>query len=80
MKPSNHRSSNSVIRSSSYVISQCLARAYYKWLRRIGIPQKRETENMKIIEEIKEIHLSVKGIYGYRRMTLNTETSFRKKR
>ncbi|MDT0174370.1 IS3 family transposase, partial [Exiguobacterium sp. BRG2] len=30
--------------------------AYYKWLRRIGIPQTRETENMKIIEEMNEIN------------------------
>ncbi len=76
MKPSNHRSSNSVIRSSSYVTSQVSRAGYYKWLRRIGIPQTRETENMKIIEEMNEIHLSVKGIYGYRRMTLNLKRRF----
>ncbi len=31
---------------------------------------------MKIIEEINQIHLSVKGIYGYRRMTLNLKRRF----
>ncbi|MGE6556760.1 IS3 family transposase [Exiguobacterium artemiae] len=50
--------------------------AYYKWLRRIGIPKAHEAENMKIIEEMNQIHLSVKGIYGYRRMKLNLKRRF----
>lgn len=35
-----------------------------------------ETENIKIIEEVKEIHFTVKGIYGYRGMTLNQKRRF----
>lgn len=31
---------------------------------------------MKIIEEMNEIHLTVNGIYGYRRMTLNLKRRF----
>ncbi|MCY1691970.1 IS3 family transposase [Exiguobacterium sp. SL14] len=50
--------------------------AYYKWLRRIGIPKAHENENMQIIEEMNQIHLAVKGIYGYRRMTLNLKRRF----
>ena len=40
------------------------------------MPKARETENMKIIEEMNEIHLAVNGIYGYRRMTLNLKRRF----
>lgn len=31
---------------------------------------------MKIIEEMNKTHLSVKGIYGYRRMILNLKSRF----
>lgn len=43
--------------------------AYYKWLKRT--PSEREILNEEIIEEIKRFHQKVKGIYGYRRMTMN---------
>lgn len=49
--------------------------AYYKWLKRT--PSKRECQNVMLVEEIKALHEEVKGIYGYRRitMTLNRRLS-----
>ncbi|SJZ60605.1 IS3 family transposase [Garciella nitratireducens] len=43
--------------------------SYYKWLKRQ--PSKREKENTKLSEEIKDLYDKVKGIYGYRRITIN---------
>ncbi|WP_420846151.1 IS3 family transposase [Neobacillus notoginsengisoli] len=42
--------------------------AYYKWLKRT--PSVRERQNEEILEEIKTLHEEVKGIYGYRRITM----------
>ena len=49
--------------------------AYYKWLKRT--PSKRECQNVMLVEEMKALHEEVKGIYGYRRitMTLNRRLS-----
>ncbi|WLR54496.1 IS3 family transposase [Mesobacillus subterraneus] len=56
--------------------------AYYKWLKRT--PSKRECQNVMLVEEMKALHEEVKGIYGYRRitMTLNRRLnkSFNEKR
>ncbi len=40
------------------------------------MPKIRDTEAMKIIEGMNEIHLTMKGIYGYRRMKLNLKRCF----
>ncbi|MBU3134631.1 IS3 family transposase, partial [Clostridium gasigenes] len=47
-----------------------IARAsYYKWLNR---PETlRDRENAIVLDEIIKVYLEVKGIYGYRRITLN---------
>ena len=42
---------------------------YYKWLGRKN--SESDLENYKILKEILNIHNEVKGIYGYRRMTMN---------
>lgn len=42
--------------------------AYYKWLKRS--PSVRERQNEEIIKVLKALHEEVKGIFGYRRMTL----------
>ncbi|MCI0768511.1 IS3 family transposase [Bacillus sp. TL12] len=51
--------------------------AYYKWQNRTF--SNREEENVEIINEIKSIHDEVKGIFGYRRMTLNLNRRFKRK-
>lgn len=43
--------------------------AYYKWLNRT--PSTQELQNNEIIKELKALYEKVKGIYGYRRMTMN---------
>ncbi|OOM70041.1 hypothetical protein CLPUN_53730 [Clostridium puniceum] len=43
--------------------------SYYKWLNYSKDP--REKENLAILDEISKIYNEVKGIYGYRRITLN---------
>ncbi len=43
--------------------------SYYKWTTRT--PSKLEEENKIIIEEMIQLHEKVKGIYGYRRLTMN---------
>lgn len=43
--------------------------SYYKWNNRIENDSDRE--NAKILEEIIRVYTDVKGIYGYRRMTMN---------
>lgn len=42
--------------------------AYYKWVTRK--PSQRDLENEAIIEDIKQVHEQVNGIYGYRRITI----------
>jgi len=42
--------------------------AYYKWLKRT--PSVHERQSEKLIEEIKTLHEEVKGIFGYRRITM----------
>ncbi|CAM3877168.1 hypothetical protein GCM10009865_06370 [Aeromicrobium ponti] len=42
--------------------------SYYKWLKRT--PSVRERQNGELIKEIKILHEEVKGIYGYRRITM----------
>lgn len=42
--------------------------AYYKWLQRT--PTKRDIENEEIVKTLTLLYEQVKGIYGYRRMTL----------
>lgn len=42
----------------------------------MALPKVREAENMKIIEEMNEIHFTMNRIYGYRRMTLNLKRRF----
>lgn len=43
--------------------------SYYKWLNRLDT--KRDKENKVILDEIIKLYSEVKGIYGYRRITLN---------
>lgn len=43
--------------------------SYYKWLNKID--SKRDIENKRIVDQIIEIYNEVKGIYGYRRITMN---------
>ena len=43
--------------------------SYYKWLNRKET--QRDKENKEISNEIIKIYSEVKGIYGYRRITLN---------
>jgi putative transposase len=50
--------------------------AYYKWLNRT--PSTQELQNNEVIKEMKAIHKRVEGIYGYRRMTLNINRTFKK--
>lgn len=47
---------------------------YYKWLKHE--PSAREIENRQILEELRSVHLEVKGIYGYRRMGMNLRRRF----
>ena len=42
--------------------------SYYKWLKRV--PSIRERQNEELVEEMKALHEDVKGIYGYRRITM----------
>jgi putative transposase len=49
--------------------------AYYKWLNRT--PSKQELQNNEIIKEMKALHVKVEGIYGYRRMTMNINRTFK---
>ncbi|OZM56050.1 IS3 family transposase [Lottiidibacillus patelloidae] len=51
--------------------------AYYKWLKRI--PSSQETLNEEIIKEMKILHESVDGIFGYRQMKLHMERKFKRK-
>ncbi|MBS4195637.1 IS3 family transposase [Lederbergia citri] len=48
--------------------------AYYKWQKRT--PSVRERQNEEIIKEMMVLHEEVKGIFGYRRMTLNLNRRF----
>jgi transposase InsO family protein len=50
--------------------------SYYKWKKRT--PSKREQENEAIINEIMVLHDETKGIFGYRRMTLNLNRRFKR--
>jgi putative transposase len=50
--------------------------AYYKWLKRT--PSLRERQNEEIIKEMITLHEKVKGIFGYRRMTLNINRKLEK--
>src|SRR5699024_10614706 len=50
--------------------------SYYKWLNRT--PSEREIQNKKIIKDMRKIHEKVKGIYGYRRMTININRRLKK--
>jgi transposase InsO family protein len=50
--------------------------AYYKWLKRT--PSLREHQNEEIIKEMNALHEKVKGIFGYRRMTLNINRKLKK--
>ncbi|MGD6874842.1 IS3 family transposase, partial [Sutcliffiella horikoshii] len=63
-------------------IAEIARSAYYKWLKRE--PSKRERESEKLMKEITTLFQKVKGIYGYRRvtMTLNRRlgTSYNHKR
>ena len=43
--------------------------SYYKWLNRKET--QRDKENKVILDEIIKLYAQVKGIYGYRRITLN---------
>ena len=43
--------------------------SYYKWLNRSET--ERDKENKKVLDEVIRIYSEVKGIYGYRRVTLN---------
>ncbi len=43
--------------------------SYYKWLNKKET--KKDKENKKIMNEITKIYYDVKGIYGYRRITIN---------
>ena len=43
--------------------------SYYKWLNKK--PTENDQTNEQILIEIRRIHENVKGIYGYRRMTMN---------
>ena len=54
-------------------IARC---SYYKWLGREYLPSERE--NSVILEEIVRLYTEVKGIYGYRRMTLNINSRLNK--
>ncbi|XKE55653.1 IS3 family transposase [Sutcliffiella horikoshii] len=49
-------------------IAEIARSAYYKWLKRE--PSKREQESEKLMKEITTIFEKVKGIYGYRRVTI----------
>ncbi|MDK2564100.1 IS3 family transposase [Romboutsia sedimentorum] len=51
--------------------------SYYKWLNKIE--SKRELENKFIVNQIIEIYEEVKGIYGYRRITMNLNRRLNKK-
>jgi len=50
--------------------------AYYKWLNRIDSAL--DIENSRILEEMIRLYTDVKGIYGYRRMTMNVSRIFNK--
>lgn len=43
--------------------------SYYKWL--IRKPSQRELENNALLDQVLALYTKVKGIYGYRRITLN---------
>nr|WP_280166559.1 IS3 family transposase [Priestia aryabhattai]MDH3115432.1 IS3 family transposase [Priestia aryabhattai]MDH3125648.1 IS3 family transposase [Priestia aryabhattai]MDH3125674.1 IS3 family transposase [Priestia aryabhattai] len=49
--------------------------AYYKWLKRT--PSTNEKLNEEIVEEVKQLHEELGGIYGYRRMTLKINRRFK---
>lgn len=64
------------------IISLCqfaeIARSsYYKWLNKED--SKRDLENKVILQKIIEIYEKVKGIYGYRRITMNVNISLNSK-
>ena len=43
---------------------------YYKWMSRINMPpNERELENIKLLEEIKEIYYRYRGVFGSRKIT-----------
>jgi putative transposase len=50
--------------------------AYYKWLNRPESESDRE--NMMVLEEMIRLYTEVKGIYGYRRMTMNINRTLNK--
>ncbi|MBU3568755.1 IS3 family transposase [Priestia aryabhattai] len=49
--------------------------AYYKWLKHT--PSTNEKLNKEIVEEVKQLHEELGGIYGYRRMTLKINRRFK---
>ena len=50
--------------------------SYYKWLHREESAS--EKENTRLLEEIIRLYSEVKGIYGYRRMTLNVNSRLKR--
>lgn len=50
--------------------------SYYKWKNRKESAANHE--NAAILEEMVRLYTEVKGIYGYRRMTLNMRSRFKK--
>lgn len=50
--------------------------SYYKWLKRK--PSKNDLENETVLNTILDIHKEVKGIYGYRRLTMNVNRKLNK--
>lgn len=51
-------------------IAEVSRSGYYKWLKRQSNPSPKEIEDGKIKEKIMECYKQVKGIYGYRRITV----------
>lgn len=60
---------------SFFVLLQGLFDLPYKWLKRT--PSLREQQNEEIVNEIKALHEEVKGVFGYRRMTLHLNRRFK---
>ena len=50
--------------------------SYYKWLKRKT--SKNDLENETVLDTILDIHKEVKGIYGYRRLTMNVNRKLNK--
>ncbi|MDO6634448.1 IS3 family transposase, partial [Bacillus thuringiensis] len=51
-------------------IAEVSRSGYYKWLKRQSNPSPKEIEDEKIKNKIVECYNQVKGIYGYRRITV----------